>query len=149
MFFGSCSSEAAFTPYFALTEHDRGRLSFLAKIDIVNAGSRLPDGVSLPHIGWNRLHDEREHPLLAGVPAGSYFYFVHSFAPLEAGDGSPRRGANVIPCLARATHGATFAAVAGRGRVLGTQFHPEKSGHAGLTLLKNYLEMSHAVDSGD
>jgi HlyD family secretion protein len=39
------SSEAAFTPYFALTEHDRGRLSFLAKVDILNAGDRLPDGV--------------------------------------------------------------------------------------------------------
>ncbi len=95
---------------------------------------KLPDGVPLPHIGWNRLHDERPHRLFEGVPAGSYFYFVHSFAPKGAEE----------TCLARATHGATFAAVAGRGRVLGTQFHPEKSGHAGLTLLANYLEMADA-----
>ncbi len=95
---------------------------------------KLPAGVPLPHIGWNRLHDERPHPLFEAVPAGSYFYFVHSFAPLDAG----------AACLAQATHGATFAAVAGRGRVLGTQFHPEKSGRAGLTLLENFLEMSHA-----
>ncbi len=45
--------------------------------------SKLPAGVPLPHIGWNRLHDERPHPLFEGVPSGSYFYFVHSFAPLE------------------------------------------------------------------
>lgn len=94
---------------------------------------KLPAGVPLPHIGWNRLHDEQAHPLFEGVPAGSYFYFVHSFAPLVVDDGI---------CLARATHGATFTAVAGRGRVLGTQFHPEKSGRAGLTLLANYLKMS-------
>ena len=97
---------------------------------------RLPPGgsgtrIALPHIGWNRLHDESGHPLLAGVPSGSYFYFVHSYAPLDAGDA----------CLARATHGASFVAVAGRGRVFGTQFHPEKSGRWGLRLLGNFLEM--------
>ncbi len=101
---------------------------------------RLPDGVPLPHIGWNRLHDEQQHPLFEGVPGGSYFYFVHSFAALETGDGG---------CLAQATHGASFAAVAGRGRVLGTQFHPERSGRAGLMLLANYLEIAHAPDPGD
>ncbi len=102
--------------------------------------SKLPDGVPLPHIGWNRLHDEQPHPLFERVPSGSYFYFVHSFAPT----------ADDETCLARATHGAVFAAVAGRGRVFGTQFHPEKSGRAGLTLLSNFLEISHnAADSGD
>jgi len=107
--------------------------------------SKVPPGgkrydVPLPHIGWNRLHDERRHPLFAGVPAGSYFYFVHSFAPLETENGA---------CLAQATHGTPFVAVAGRGRVLGTQFHPERSGPAGLRLLANYLELAHAPDPGD
>ena len=97
---------------------------------------KLPAGVPLPHIGWNRLHDEHPHPLFEGIPAGSYFYFVHSFAPLEAPDST---------CLAQATHGASFTAVAGRERVFGTQFHPEKSGRAGLTLLTNFL----ALASGD
>ena len=106
---------------------------------------KLPAGVPLPHIGWNRLHDERPHPLLEGVPAGSYFYFVHSFAPFDTARGEPpREGAGGI-CLARATHGAAFAAVAGSGRVLGTQFHPEKSGRVGLTLLNNFLEMADAA----
>ncbi|MEM7583113.1 MAG: imidazole glycerol phosphate synthase subunit HisH [Acidobacteriota bacterium] len=101
---------------------------------------RLPDDVPLPHIGWNRLHDEQDHPLFAGIPAGSYFYFVHSFAPLSVPEASG---------LAQATHGATFTAVACRQRVLGTQFHPERSGPAGLRLLSNYLELAHAADSGD
>ena len=114
--------------------------------------TRLPEGVPLPHIGWNRLHDERAHPLFEGIPAGSYFYFVHSFAPLAA-------VADVV--LALATHGAPFVAVAGRDRVYGTQFHPEKSGRAGLRLLENFLTLchtegsdaredsAHAADSGD
>ncbi|MCP3960264.1 MAG: imidazole glycerol phosphate synthase subunit HisH [bacterium] len=102
--------------------------------------TRLPGGVPLPHIGWNALHDERDHPLFEGVPAGSYFYFVHSFAPLAAPNGT---------ALALTTHGARFVAVAGRDRVMGTQFHPEKSGAAGLRLLANFLGLSHAVDSGN
>ncbi|HVR29863.1 MAG TPA: imidazole glycerol phosphate synthase subunit HisH [Thermoanaerobaculia bacterium] len=93
----------------------------------------LPKGVELPHMGWNRLHDLADHPLLAGLPEGAYVYFVHSFAP----EGVPDQER-----LAEATHGRTFAAVCGRGRVLGTQFHPEKSGERGLRLLRNYVEMS-------
>jgi len=94
---------------------------------------RLPAGVSLPHIGWNGLHDLAEHPLLAGLPEGVAMYFVHSFAALDVPP-------EVV--LARATHGAAFCAVAGSGRVLGTQFHPEKSGGAGLRLLRNFLHLA-------
>ncbi len=92
---------------------------------------RLPDGVMLPHIGWNRLHDGVEHPLLAGLPDDPWLYFVHSFAP---------EGADEV-ALAYATHGRRFPAVAGRGRVLGCQFHPERSGEAGLRMLKNFLAL--------
>jgi imidazole glycerol-phosphate synthase subunit HisH len=118
---------------------------------------RLPAGVPVPHIGWNRLHDLADHPLLAGLragpvgtdhllpagppaspPAGAdrrgrHFYFVHSSAPEDV-------PAEV--CLARATHGRSFTAVAARGRVMGTQFHPERSGAAGLRLLANFLELA-------
>lgn len=94
--------------------------------------TRLPDEVPVPHIGWNRLHDAEDHPLLEGMQ-DRYVYFVHSFAP----EGVPDE-----LCLARCTHGRVFPAVAGRGRVLGTQFHPERSGEAGLRLLSNYLEMA-------
>jgi len=113
---------------------------------------RLDDGVALPHIGWNGLYcklpphspqgdgSSVPHPLLAGIAVGSYVYFVHSYAPRDLEDGVT---------LAETTHGVTFAAVAGRGRVLGTQFHPEKSGRTGLRLLRNYLEICHGADPGD
>lgn len=101
--------------------------------------TRLPEGVPIPHIGWNRLHDLKPHPLLAGL-TGRYVYFVHSYAP----EGVPDE-----LCLARCTHGRAFPAIAGKGRVLGTQFHPERSGEAGLRLLANFLEMAHGASAGD
>jgi glutamine amidotransferase len=67
------------------------------------------------------------------VPEGSFVDFVHSVAPEEA-PGSP--------VLARAVHGRTFTAVAGQGRVFGTQFHPEKSDRVGLRLLANFMGMA-------
>jgi glutamine amidotransferase len=94
--------------------------------------TRLPDTVPVPHIGWNRLHDLAEHPLLEGL-GGRYLYFVHSYAPEAMPDEL---------CLARCTHGRAFPAVAGRDRVMGTQFHPERSGAAGLRLLANFLRMA-------
>jgi imidazole glycerol-phosphate synthase subunit HisH len=102
--------------------------------------TRLPAGVPVPHIGWNRLHDLADHPLLAGLRAGGrHFYFVHSYAPEEV-------PAEV--CLARTTHGRSFAAVAARGRVMGTQFHPERSGTAGLRLLANFLGIADGPAAG-
>jgi imidazole glycerol-phosphate synthase subunit HisH len=101
--------------------------------------TRLPGDVPVPHIGWNRLHDVTDHPLLEGL-ADRYVYFVHSYAPEGLPDGL---------CLARCTHGRAFPAVAGRGRVMGTQFHPERSGEAGLRLLRNFLEMSDGAAAGN
>ncbi len=113
--------------------------------------TRLPDTVPVPHIGWNRLHGLAAHPLLDGLNGGLegprpdpsadaalphlFFYFVHSFAP----EGVPEE-----LTLARCTHGRAFPAVVARGRVLGAQFHPERSGPAGLRLLSNFLEISGA-----
>lgn len=106
--------------------------------------TRLPPMVPVPHIGWNRLQDLADHPLLAGLAdaggRGRYVYFVHSYAP----EGVPED-----QCLALCAHGRAFPAVAGRGRVLGTQFHPERSGPAGLRLLANFLEMAHGAAAGD
>ncbi len=70
---------------------------------------------------------------------GRHFYFVHSYAP----EGVPGE-----VCLARTTHGRSFAAVAARGRVMGTQFHPERSGGAGLRLLANFLEIADGSAAG-
>ncbi len=96
--------------------------------------TRLPEEVILPHMGWNRLATRTDHPLLATLPDEAWFYFVHSYAPTEV---------RAISVLAEATHGRTFPAVAGRGRVLGTQFHPERSDRAGLALLARFLELAH------
>lgn len=93
--------------------------------------TRLPQGVPVPHIGWNLLHDLAAHPLVEGL--ADYVYFVHSYAP----EGVPGE-----LCLARCTHGRAFPAVAGKGRVMGTQFHPERSGEVGLRLLANFLDMA-------
>lgn len=105
--------------------------------------TRLPSEVPVPHIGWNRLHDLADHPLLAGLEdadrQGEFVYFVHSYAP----DGVPEEDR-----LALCTHGRAFPAIAGRGRVMGTQFHPERSGEAGLRLLSNFLEMAHGSAAG-
>jgi len=101
--------------------------------------TRLPEGVPVPHIGWNRLHDVADHPLMAGL-RDRYVYFVHSYAP----EGVPGE-----LCLARCTHGRAFPAVAGRDRVMGTQFHPERSGEAGLRLLHNFLEISGGAAARD
>ncbi|HYU34868.1 MAG TPA: imidazole glycerol phosphate synthase subunit HisH [Thermoanaerobaculia bacterium] len=104
---------------------------------------RLPDSVPVPHIGWNRLHSLADHPVMAGLAAGGgwgeYVYFVHSYAP----DGVPAESH-----IALCTHGRAFPAIAGRGRVMGTQFHPERSGEAGLRLLSNFLEMAHGSAAG-
>jgi len=99
--------------------------------------TQLPASVPVPHIGWNRLQETTDHPLLEGL-RDRYVYFVHSYAPEGVPDDL---------CLARCAHGRSFPAVAGRGRVMGTQFHPERSGDAGLRLLRNYLEICNGVNA--
>lgn len=95
--------------------------------------THLPEGVPLPHIGWNRLEAATPHALLEGLPDLSFVYFVHSYAP---DDGA------AVATVASALHGRRFAAVAARGRICGTQFHPEKSGEVGLRILRNFLTLS-------
>ncbi|MDD7970642.1 imidazole glycerol phosphate synthase subunit HisH [Roseinatronobacter alkalisoli] len=86
----------------------------------------------LPHVGWNAIHPAgAADPLLAGIPEGTNFYFVHSYAM------HPDHPEDVI---ATAMHDVPFAAAVRRGHVWGTQFHPEKSSRAGFRLLRNFLE---------
>lgn len=97
---------------------------------------RLPETVKIPHMGWNQLRVDRPSPLLEGVPSGAYVYFVHSYycAPSD-------------PALVAATasYGADIAAVAGRGNVWATQFHPEKSGEIGERILSNFARWAAGV----
>jgi glutamine amidotransferase len=86
------------------------------------------DGLKVPHIGWAPVQWERESRLTEGLPSGTPFYFVHSFAPQpSAGD-----------LLGTAEYGSHFACAAQRENVYGVQFHPEKSSAAGLRLLANF-----------
>lgn len=98
----------------------------------------LEDAPTLPHIGWNQVEREREHPLLAGIDDGADFYFVHSYAGLPATDDPSADGVVV----ARTVHGRPFASVVARGPVLGVQFHPERSGRDGLRLLHNFVGLA-------
>ncbi len=99
--------------------------------------SRLEDAPTLPHIGWNQVVRTREHPLFDGIADGADLYFVHSFAGVPAG------GAEDV-ILARTEHGRPFVSAVARGRLLGVQFHPERSGTDGLRLLANFVGLVRA-----
>jgi imidazole glycerol-phosphate synthase subunit HisH len=88
-------------------------------------------GVKVPHIGWNTIVPRRESAIASGITPGTQFYFTHSFVAPISGD-----------TVAVAEHGEPFAAVAERGQVAGVQFHPEKSGDAGLAILRNFAELA-------
>ena len=94
---------------------------------------RLPDGLKVPHMGWNRVRIVQPHPIFENIPDGSYFYFVHSYYP------RPDDAAIVI---GETEYGLTFASVVGRDNVVATQFHPEKSGATGLRMYENFLRLA-------
>jgi glutamine amidotransferase len=85
--------------------------------------------LKVPHMGWNRLRMHRPSTLTAGVAEGAWCYFVHSYA--AAAD--PR------DVVASVDYGGEIAAICQRGTVTGTQFHPEKSGLAGLRIYANLV----------
>jgi imidazole glycerol-phosphate synthase subunit HisH len=86
--------------------------------------------LKIPHMGWNRVRAIRPHPVLAGMGEADEFYFVHSYYPL------PSAADDV---LAECEYGIVFPAIIGRRNLIATQFHLEKSGPAGLRILKNFL----------
>ena len=90
---------------------------------------RIATDRKLPHIGWNSLTFPNPSPLFAGLPEGVYVYFVHSFCGYAAGAGD---------VIARTEYGPAVTAAVAKNGVYGCQFHPEKSGEAGLQILKNF-----------
>ena len=103
---------------------------------------RLREAPTLPHIGWNQVDRRREHTLFTGIADGSDLYFVHSYA------GAPTGLAGEAAILAETTHGGTFVSAIDRGNVLGVQFHPERSGGAGIRILGNYVRWATALAAG-
>jgi glutamine amidotransferase len=88
-------------------------------------------GIKIPHMGWNDISVERNHPIFKDINRKAQFYFVHSYYP------EPENHENII---ATTHYGITFASVIGRENVIATQFHLEKSGRNGLQILKNFSE---------
>ncbi|MBI1905834.1 MAG: imidazole glycerol phosphate synthase subunit HisH [Rhodocyclales bacterium] len=91
-----------------------------------------PEGghLKVPHMGWNQVYQSGPHPLWDGIPDGERFYFVHSY--------------HVVPSVqariaARTEYGARFTSAVARDNIFAVQFHPEKSAHAGLQMLANFV----------
>lgn len=109
---------------------------------------RLPNGTSehkgrplkIPHMGWNTVHFQddsvQRHPIFADIPQDTYFYFVHSYH-CEVADARD--------VVATSPHGIDVCAAVARGNVVGTQFHPEKSGRLGLGIYDKFLEYSQSL----
>jgi glutamine amidotransferase len=92
----------------------------------------LPKSVKIPQMGWNSVEIKKETPFLEGIKTGDYFYFVHSFYAKPEEDVT----------TATSDYGLEFPAIVEKGLLIATQFHPEKSGKAGLKMLENFVKLS-------
>ena len=117
-------SEEGPTPGLAVL---RGRV-----VRFVDARMRDASGkrLKVPHMGWNRVHQNTAHPIWAGIADGSRFYFAHSYYP-DPEDVSLTAGSAAYP--------VPFTCAVARANIFATQFHPEKSHRAGLQLLANFV----------
>lgn len=97
---------------------------------IVSMKDRLPLGVKIPHMGWNSLHVVASHPLFKYVRENDFVYFVHSYYAENCDDS----------LLATTDYSRQITAAVAKGNVCGTQFHPEKSGEVGLSILRAFNE---------
>jgi len=100
---------------------------------------RLPDGLKVPQMGWNRVRQRSSHPIFDGIPDGAFFYFVHSYYA------HPEDPSVVI---GETDYGVTFPAIVAKDNIIATQFHPEKSAESGLRLYENFLRMTQASGLG-
>lgn len=94
---------------------------------------KLPPGLKIPHMGWNQVRQKMSHPVFAGIPDETNFYFVHSYYA-EPDD--------TAITAAETEYGILFCSAITRGNLIATQFHPEKSGEYGLQIYHNFIRMS-------
>ena len=104
----------------------------LLRGSVVSMRGRIPDELKIPQMGWNALIKKRAHPLLHGVQEGECVYFVHSYFAEGCEDS----------LIAVCDYGREITAAVASGNVMGCQFHPEKSGKAGLAILKAFSEVT-------
>ncbi|HNP07647.1 MAG TPA: imidazole glycerol phosphate synthase subunit HisH [Cyclobacteriaceae bacterium] len=102
--------------------------------DVIKLHSERPDDkLKIPHIGWNEIHKENDHKLFGEINEATDFYFVHSYF---------FKAKNQDNILAKTHYGLDFPSVIGSGKVLGVQFHPEKSSRPGFQLIRNFLTIN-------
>ena len=96
-----------------------------------DAAMQQPGGgrLKVPHMGWNRVRQQKEHPLWQGVPDDSWFYFVHSYYVVPT---------DLQISAGQSTYGTSFTCVVASDNIFATQFHPEKSSAAGLRIYENF-----------
>lgn len=116
---------------FETSHEDGARMLGLLPGDV----AMIEDAPSLPHIGWNRLEIKRGHPVLEGLADGTPAYFVHSYVPVPADPGI---------VITETEHGGRFASLVAKDRIIGFQFHPERSGADGIHMLRNTLGLIEA-----
>jgi len=114
------------------SDEDNARCLGIVPGRVVRYPSTL-DGrpLKVPQIGWNRVRQVRQHPLFAGVPDDTHFYFVNSYYPVPD---------DPAVTIGTGDYGVSFTAALARGNIVATQFHLEKSGAAGLRLLDNFCK---------
>lgn len=88
------------------------------------------DNLKVPHMGWNTVSFRKESAMMSGIPTESYFYFIHSFYPV------PEDRSWVI---GEVEYGSSFPCIVGKGNIIATQFHPEKSHTVGLKIIENFV----------
>ena len=88
----------------------------------------LKSSIKIPHMGWNKVKQTKDHPMWSDIPDDSYFYFVHSYCCLSSQNS-----------VGISSHGLDFVAALAKGSIFGVQFHPEKSQDAGLQLYRNFI----------
>ncbi len=112
---------------------EEGNTPLLGLIGGTCAAFDASGGLTVPHMGWNRLIPQDAagaHPLLTGIAPGAHVYFVHGYAAPVSED-----------TVAACDYGGAFTALVARGNFMGAQFHPERSGPVGATILQNFINL--------
>ena len=102
----------------------------LLKGNVIAMDGYIPEGLKIPHIGWNALIFKREHPLFKYIKSGDFVYFVHSYCAVGCDDS----------IIGYSEYGKEITAIVAKDNVAGAQFHPEKSSEVGLSILRAFCE---------